>query len=76
MQAAAAVRHARLQVLARTAGQQQPGARDPGAYDPITGLVTGAIDDNGKPVRYVDPGNLSILGGDSWKWLLVGPVSQ
>ena len=21
------------------------------------------------------PGNLSVLGGDSWKWLLVGPVS-
>lgn len=48
----------------------------PGSYDPLTGLVTGAVDRNGEPVRFVDPGNLSILGGDSWKWLLVGPVSQ
>jgi phospholipid/cholesterol/gamma-HCH transport system substrate-binding protein len=23
-----------------------------------------------------DPGNLSVLGGDSWKWLLVGPVTD
>ena len=46
-----------------------------GSYDPITGLVTGAMDENGQPIRYVDPGNLSVLGGDSWKWLLVGPVS-
>ena len=46
-----------------------------GSYDPLTGLVTGAVDANGNPVRFVDPGNLSVLGGDSWKWLLVGPVS-
>ena len=46
-----------------------------GSYDPLTGLVAGAVDANGQPVRFVDPGNLSILGGDSWKWLLVGPVS-
>ena len=41
----------------------------------MTGLLSGAIDADGNPVRYVDPGNLSIFGGDSWKWLLVGPVS-
>ena len=52
-----------------------PARAIPGAYDPVTGLVTGAVDANGEPVRFVDPGNLSILGGDSWKWLLVGPVS-
>jgi len=46
-----------------------------GSYDPLTGVLTGAVDENGNPVQYVDPGNLSILGGDSWKWLLVGPVS-
>lgn len=46
-----------------------------GSYDPLTGVLSGAVDENGNPVRYVDPGNLSVLGGDSWKWLLVGPVS-
>ena len=44
------------------------------SYDPLTGMLTGAVDENGNPVRYVDPGNLSIMGGDAWKWLLVGPV--
>jgi phospholipid/cholesterol/gamma-HCH transport system substrate-binding protein len=46
-----------------------------GSYDPLTGVLSGAVDENGNPVRYVEPGNLSVLGGDSWKWLLVGPVS-
>lgn len=62
-----------------------PGARDgtasPGrayraSYDPVTGVMDDVADRNGDPVRYVDPGNLSILGGDSWKWLLVGPVAS
>jgi phospholipid/cholesterol/gamma-HCH transport system substrate-binding protein len=46
-----------------------------GSYDPVTGLVSGAVDANGDPIRYVPSGNLSVLGSDSWKWLLVGPVS-
>lgn len=45
------------------------------SYDPVTGVMDGVTDRNGDPVRYVDPGNLSILGGDAWKWLLVGPVA-
>jgi len=52
-----------------------PARASVGSYDPLTGVLTGAVDENGDPVRYVDPGNLSVLGGDSWKWLLVGPVS-
>ena len=52
-----------------------PGRTMVGSYDPVTGLVDGAVDANGQPIRYVAPGNLSVLGGDSWKWLLVGPVS-
>jgi phospholipid/cholesterol/gamma-HCH transport system substrate-binding protein len=52
-----------------------PGRAAVGSYDPTTGLLSGAVDAEGNPVRYVDPGNLSIFGGDSWKWLLVGPVS-
>ena len=58
---------------------RQPGnsarrARTAASYDPTSGVVDGAVDANGDPVRFVDPGNLSVLGGDSWKWLLVGPV--
>ncbi len=52
-----------------------PGRAYRGSYDPATGLVEGAVDAQGNPVRFLDPGNLSILGDDSWKWLLVGPVA-
>lgn len=45
-----------------------------GSYDPLTGALSGAVDQYGNPVRYVDPGNLAIMGNDAWKWLLVGPV--
>jgi phospholipid/cholesterol/gamma-HCH transport system substrate-binding protein len=51
-----------------------PGRVYRSSYDPRTGFVAGAVDANGDPVRFVDQGNLSILGGDSWKWLLAGPV--
>lgn len=57
-------------------GASSPGRVYRSAYDPSTGVVAGAVDRRGKPVRYVDPGNLSILGGDAWKWLLVGPVTS
>jgi phospholipid/cholesterol/gamma-HCH transport system substrate-binding protein len=53
-----------------------PGAVYRSSYDPSTGFVSGAVDARGKPVRFVDQGNLSILGGDAWKWLLVGPVTS
>lgn len=45
------------------------------AYDPATGLVEGVSDAQGNPVRIHPPGNLSVLGDDSWTWLLAGPVS-
>jgi len=45
-----------------------------GSYDPTTGRVYGATTSTGKPVRYADPGDLSIFGEDSWKWLVIGPV--
>jgi len=57
-------------------GSPSPGRVYRSAYDPGTGIVGGAVDRRGKPVRYVDPGDLSILGGDAWKWLLVGPVTS
>jgi phospholipid/cholesterol/gamma-HCH transport system substrate-binding protein len=57
-------------------GNPSPGRVYRSAYDPTTGFVGGAVDRHGKPVRFVDPGNLSILGGDAWKWLLVGPVTS
>ncbi|MGB0098751.1 MAG: MlaD family protein [Nocardioides sp.] len=58
-----------------------PGANSPGrvyrsSYDPGTGVVSGAVDGRGNAVRFVDQGNLSILGGDAWKWLMVGPVTN
>ena len=53
-----------------------PGAVYRSSYDPRTGIVSGAVDAHGDPVRFLDQGNLSILGGDAWKWLLVGPVTS
>jgi len=53
-----------------------PGAVYRSSYDPVTGFVSGAVDAHGNPVRFVDQGDLSILGGDAWKWLLVGPVTS
>ena len=46
-----------------------------GHYDPATGLVEGVVDAEGDPVRFQAPGDLSVLGSDSWKWLIVGPVT-
>jgi phospholipid/cholesterol/gamma-HCH transport system substrate-binding protein len=57
-------------------GTASPGRAYRSSYDPVTGVMDGVVDRNGGEVRYVDPGNLSILGGDSWKWLLVGPVAS
>jgi phospholipid/cholesterol/gamma-HCH transport system substrate-binding protein len=47
-----------------------------GVYDPVTGEVPGVRDDKGRQVQFRQPGNLSVLGGDAWKWLLVGPVAR
>jgi phospholipid/cholesterol/gamma-HCH transport system substrate-binding protein len=52
-----------------------PGAAYRGAYDLSSGIIGGVVDANGNPVRLGSQGNLSVLGGDSWKWLLVGPVA-
>ena len=71
-----AVRHARPEALARASGNPSPGRVYRSSYDPTTGFVSGAVDADGQPVRFVDQGNLSILGGDAWKWLLVGPVTS
>ena len=57
-------------------GNPSPGRLYRTSYDPSTGIVQGAVDAHGRPVRFVDQGDLSILGGDSWKWLLVGPVTS
>ncbi len=59
-----------------TKNNPNPTRAMPGTYDPTTGVVDGVVDAEGDPVRFGDPGNLSILGEDSWKWLLVGPVAQ
>ena len=59
-----------------TAANPSPGRVYRSSYDPTTGFVSGAVGRRGEPVRFVDQGNLSILGGDAWKWLLVGPVTD
>ena len=59
-----------------SSGNSSPGRIYRGSYDPRTGYVSGAVDAHGEPVRFVDQGDLSILGGDAWKWLLVGPVTS
>lgn len=46
-----------------------------GSYDPATGETDGVVDAEGNPIRFGDPGSLSVLGGDAWKWMLVGPVA-
>jgi len=51
-----------------------PGAAYRSGYDPASGIMDGVVDANGDPVHLGDQGNLSVLGDDSWKWLLVGPV--
>ena len=51
-----------------------PGAVYRSSYDPMSGLLAGAVDANGNAVRFVDQGDLSILGGDGWKWLLASSV--
>lgn len=58
------------------AGSGSPGRVYRSSYDPGSGFVSGAVDRHGNAVRFVDQGDLSILGGDAWKWLLVGPVTE
>ncbi|WP_348692029.1 MlaD family protein [uncultured Nocardioides sp.] len=50
------------------------GAALTGTYDPLTGVLSGAVDAAGEPVRFLGTPDLSILGEDAWTWLLVGPV--
>lgn len=57
-----------------TTHNPSPGRAAIGYYDPRTGLAESAFDAHGQRVRLSSP-PLSILGEDSWKWLLVGPVA-
>ncbi len=59
-----------------SAGNPSPGRLYRSSYDPETGMVNGAVDRRGNPVRFLDQGNLSMLGEDAWKWLLIGPVTS
>jgi phospholipid/cholesterol/gamma-HCH transport system substrate-binding protein len=54
--------------------QGTPGAAYRTGYDPTSGVIDGVVDEHGHPVRLGEQGDLSILGADAWKWLLVGPV--
>ncbi|WP_183093358.1 MlaD family protein [Nocardioides stalactiti] len=61
---------------ARARGNASPPRVYSGAYDPATGLVPGLRDSQDRQMLFRQPGNLSVLGGDAWKWLLVGPVTR
>lgn len=54
----------------------QQGHYRTGTFDPETGASDTVVDRNGNPVRLHQPRNLSVLGDDAWKWMLVGPVSK
>lgn len=57
-------------------GNVSPRRDYSGPYDPATGEMPGLTDSEGNPVHVRQPENLSVLGGDAWKWLLVGPVAS
>lgn len=57
-------------------GNASPPRVYSGTYDPVTGEAPGVVDEAGRKVAFRQPGNLSVLGGDAWKWLLVGPVTR
>lgn len=59
----------------RNRANAAPGRSYTSGYDPATGMVDGVVDADGNPVQFRQPGNMSVLGGDAWKWLLVGPVA-
>ncbi|HEY9563030.1 MAG TPA: MlaD family protein [Nocardioides sp.] len=60
----------------RSQGANSTGKSYRGTYNPSTGEVDGAMDKDGNPISVHSPQNLSVLGNDSWKWLLVGPVAD
>ena len=63
--------------LAYTAkGNASPGRDYSVTSDEQSGALPGTDDGHGRRVRFQKPQNLSVLGGDAWKWLLVGPVAQ
>jgi phospholipid/cholesterol/gamma-HCH transport system substrate-binding protein len=57
-------------------GANASPARLYSGYDPAAGRVPGVVDRYGNPVELKQPANLSVLGGDAWKWMLVGPVAS
>ncbi|MDT0201427.1 MlaD family protein [Nocardioides sp. AE5] len=69
------VQRGSLYAPGRTGGANSTGKAYRGTYDPLTGLVD-AQDKDGNQVSVHSPKNLSVLGNDSWKWLLVGPVAE
>ena len=59
----------------RRRGSASPERNYSVPQDPVTGELTGVTDADGNPVRFQQPQDLSVLGGDAWKWMLVGPVA-
>jgi phospholipid/cholesterol/gamma-HCH transport system substrate-binding protein len=57
-------------------GANASPARDYSGSNPQSGVLPGVVDARGRAVHYQSQPNLSVLGGDAWKWLLVGPVAR
>ncbi|UMG92311.1 hypothetical protein [Nocardioides sp. TF02-7] len=62
-------------VPARRANASAPRVYS-GTYDPASGIVPGVVDEEGRQVELRQPGNLSVMGEDAWKWLLAGPATR
>jgi phospholipid/cholesterol/gamma-HCH transport system substrate-binding protein len=47
-----------------------------GTYDPASGTVPGVVDQDGRQLQLRQPGSMSVMGEDAWKWLLAGPATR
>lgn len=47
-----------------------------GTRNPATGIISGVVGPRGQQVRMRNQADLSLLGKDSWKWLIMAPVAD
>ncbi|HWU21986.1 MAG TPA: MlaD family protein [Nocardioides sp.] len=64
-----------LKYTARHGANASP-SRDYSGSGLQSGVLPGVVDARGRAVRYESQPDLSVLGGDAWKWLLLGPVAR
>ena len=59
-----------------TANSAPPGGANRAGFGALSAADVLAVDQDGNPASVHLPQNLSVLGDDSWKWLMVGPVTD